>query len=32
VAANLKALTSEDFDPEICDFSPNVTLALEIFN
>ena len=31
-AANLKAIESEDFDPEFGDFSPNVQLALEDFN
>jgi hypothetical protein len=32
VGSNLKAIESEDFDPEFGDFSPNVQLALEDFN
>ena len=31
-AANLKAIESEDFDPEFRDFAPNVQLALEDYN
>lgn len=31
-AVNLKALESEDFDPEFRDFAPNVQIALEDFH
>ncbi|WP_339629039.1 DUF3857 domain-containing protein [uncultured Maribacter sp.] len=31
-ATNLKAIESEDFDPEFRDFAPNVQLALEDYN
>ncbi|WP_339841171.1 transglutaminase family protein [uncultured Maribacter sp.] len=31
-ATNLKAIESEDFDPEFRDFAPNVQLALEDFH